>query len=373
MKEEEPFPAWLFRWLSARISLGAGLIKLRGAQCWQDKTCLYYHFETQPIPSPLSFIFHFLPKAVLRRAVDLDYFVQLYTIWMVLLPGYHWSLINLRRLGGFIQAGFMINIIMSGNFAFLNHLTIIPALSALDDSCFPDWLKKFVYRRSQITNHSPTKPGIVRGLVDSALLVLVGMLSIPVVTNLLQLDGKQQVMNASFSSWKLVNSYGAFGSVGMTRYEPIISVSTDGKMWNELELPCKPGRLDRKPCFCAPYHYRLDWNIWFLGFKPHQAMLQRRERWMYSLLQHILEDDVKSERPWLNLLDQSARDVLRGRVNYARVDMFEYKMSDSLLNIIKMKFSGVKVYWWQRKYEEALIQPVQLDDVSRKLAYANIT
>ena len=94
---------------------------------------------------------------------------------------------------------------------------------------------------------------------------------------------------------------------------------------------------------------------------------------MYSLLQHILEDDVKSERPWLNLLDQSARDVLRGRVTYARVDMFEYKMSDSLLNIIKMKFSGVKVYWWQRKYEEALIQPVQLDDVSRKLAYANIT
>lgn len=44
---------WLFRWLCARISIGAGLIKLRGAQCWKDKTCLYYHFETQPIPSPL--------------------------------------------------------------------------------------------------------------------------------------------------------------------------------------------------------------------------------------------------------------------------------------------------------------------------------
>jgi hypothetical protein len=41
---------WLFRWLCARISIGAGLIKLRGGECWQNKTCLYYHFETQPIP-----------------------------------------------------------------------------------------------------------------------------------------------------------------------------------------------------------------------------------------------------------------------------------------------------------------------------------
>ena len=41
---------WLFRWLCARISIGAGLIKLRGGECWRNKTCLYYHFETQPIP-----------------------------------------------------------------------------------------------------------------------------------------------------------------------------------------------------------------------------------------------------------------------------------------------------------------------------------
>ena len=41
---------WLFRWLCARISIGAGLIKLRGGECWQNKTCLYSHFETQPIP-----------------------------------------------------------------------------------------------------------------------------------------------------------------------------------------------------------------------------------------------------------------------------------------------------------------------------------
>ena len=77
---------WLFRWLCFRISIGAGLIKIRGSSCWTKKTCLWYHFETQPIPSPLSFIFHFLDKSVLTRAVDLDLFVQLYTCWLVLVP-----------------------------------------------------------------------------------------------------------------------------------------------------------------------------------------------------------------------------------------------------------------------------------------------
>ena len=53
--------------------------------------------------SPLSFFFHFLPKGILRRAVDLDFFVQLYSIWLVLIPGFTWYMANLRRMGGFIQ------------------------------------------------------------------------------------------------------------------------------------------------------------------------------------------------------------------------------------------------------------------------------
>ena len=52
---------WLYRWLIFRIMLGAGLIKLRGDACWRDLTCLYYHYETQPIPNPLSWWLHFRP------------------------------------------------------------------------------------------------------------------------------------------------------------------------------------------------------------------------------------------------------------------------------------------------------------------------
>jgi hypothetical protein len=51
----------LFRWLVFRIMFGAGMIKLRGDDVWRNWTALYYHFETQPLPGPLSRWFHFCP------------------------------------------------------------------------------------------------------------------------------------------------------------------------------------------------------------------------------------------------------------------------------------------------------------------------
>ena len=60
---------------------------------------------------------------------------------------------------------------------------------------------------------------VLRRVADLALLGVIGWLSWPVVANLLQLDGRHQVMNGSFGSFRLVNTYGAFGSVGEARYE----------------------------------------------------------------------------------------------------------------------------------------------------------
>lgn len=375
---------WLYRWLCFRISIGAGLIKIRGSSCWTQKTCLHYHFETQPIPSPLSFAFHFLPKTMLTHAVDLDLFVQLYTSWFVLVPSFNTIMVFIRRTGGFIQAGFMINIILSGNLAFLPHMTIIPALASLDESCWPRWLRRYVCGES-LTKSTPssslgtqycTLP--IRRMIDTLLLLLIAGLSLPVVTNLLQWKGSRQRMNASFESFRLVNTYGAFGSVGERRYEAIISVSHDGVNWTELDLPCKPGSLSRRPCFCAPYHYRLDWNIWFLGFKPHRAYLQNRESWLYNLLAKILDDEsVLEDRPWLDLLDKESHSFLRDRYRLdetkpmlAKVDMYEYRMADSLWNILAASFRGENVVWWNRRFEESLIPPVRLNRSNKRLEYA---
>src|SRR5919204_41108 len=72
---------WLFRWLGFRIMVGAGLIKLRGDPCWRDLTCLYYHYETQPIPNPISRYFHFSPHWLLKFETAWNHFVELIAPW----------------------------------------------------------------------------------------------------------------------------------------------------------------------------------------------------------------------------------------------------------------------------------------------------
>ena len=37
-------------------------------------------------------------------------------------------------------------------------------------------------------------------------------------------------------------------------------------IWQEYEFKCKPGDISRRPCLISPYHYRLDWLMWFAAF-----------------------------------------------------------------------------------------------------------
>lgn len=124
-----PLTLWLLRWLSFRIALGAGLIKLRAGGCWATSTCLYYHFETQPCPSPTSWLFHHLPHTLHRIGVTFDFTAQLYTPWLLLTPPQ-----PLPCIGGLIQIALMGTIAASGNLSFLNLLTVIPALAAVPDA-----------------------------------------------------------------------------------------------------------------------------------------------------------------------------------------------------------------------------------------------
>ncbi len=60
-----PTPAvipWLYKWLAFRVMFGAGLIKIRGDKAWKDLTAMDYHYETQPLPNPISYFLHQAPK-----------------------------------------------------------------------------------------------------------------------------------------------------------------------------------------------------------------------------------------------------------------------------------------------------------------------
>jgi len=134
--DPRPFPArpppllviWLFRWLGFRIMIGAGLIKLRGDPCWRDLTCLYYHYETQPIPNPISRYLHFAPHWFHKFGTAWNHFIELIVPWFSFGPR------MARHVAGVLLISFQITLIMSGNLSFLNYVTIVPFLACLDDT-----------------------------------------------------------------------------------------------------------------------------------------------------------------------------------------------------------------------------------------------
>ncbi len=76
----------LLRWILFRVMFGAGLIKLRGDQCWRDLTCLQYHYETQPIPNPFSWYFHQFPNWFQSLSVLGNHVVELIIPFLFFLP-----------------------------------------------------------------------------------------------------------------------------------------------------------------------------------------------------------------------------------------------------------------------------------------------
>ncbi|WP_143674632.1 lipase maturation factor family protein, partial [Streptomyces caniscabiei] len=77
---------FLLRWVLFRVEFGAGLIKMRGDECWRKLTCLDHHHETQPMPGPLSWFFHHLPKPFHRVEVAANHVTQLVVPFLLFAP-----------------------------------------------------------------------------------------------------------------------------------------------------------------------------------------------------------------------------------------------------------------------------------------------
>ena len=94
-------------------------------------------------------------------------------------------------------------------------------------------------------------------------------------------------MNANFDPFSLVNTYGAFGSVGRERKELVVEGTDDGVTWRAYDFKCKPTDVDRRPCWMSPFHFRLDWQIWFAAMSDPDS-----EPWMVHLVWKLLHGDA---------------------------------------------------------------------------------
>ncbi len=274
----------LLRWLTFRIMLGAGLIKMRGDDCWTHLTCLDHHFETQPLPNPLSPWFHRMPHAVHAGGVLFNHLCELVAPWFVFGPR------PARLVAAALMIAFQLMLIVSGNLSFLNWLTLVPIVACLDDDALlrlvPARARAWSARRGE---GSPDCPSRGQSIAAGLLAALVTLFSLDVIANL---ASSHQAMNRAYDRFALVNTYGAFGSVGDTRYELVIEGTADEDPgddadWRAYQLPCQPGPLDRRPCVLGPYHHRLDWLIWFAAMDERWT----GSRWMVHVVWKLLHGD----------------------------------------------------------------------------------
>jgi hypothetical protein len=326
---------WLFRWLGFRIMIGAGLIKLRGDSCWRDLTCLYYHYETQPIPNPISRYLHFSPHWLLKFETAWNHFVELVVPWFSFGPR------TARHVAGVLLVTFQIFLIISGNLSFLNYLTIIPFLACFDDSFLRRFLPGAIVRRAERAAQE-SRPSRVNNVIAVALSMLVLWLSVPTVLNL---ASGRQLMNYSFDPLDLVNTYGAFGSVGRARDE-IIFEGTDDTLitgdtkWKEYEFKAKPGDPDRRPPFIAPYQPRIDWQIWFA------AMASPSEYpWTLHFVWKLLHNDAGT----LSLLANNP--FPEAPPHYIRARLYRYRFAPP-----------GETAWWIREPIREWLPPLSTDN-----------
>jgi hypothetical protein len=266
---------WLLRWLLLRLEFGAGLIKLRGDQCWRDLTCLRYHHETQPLPGPLSWSFHHLPDPLHRAEVGGNYVAQLAAPIVLFAPQ------PAASVAAVVIIVTQLWLVTSGNFAWLNWLTILIACSVVDTS-----LAGRVLPLPTAPHLAPAPPWYEALVIAYAAAVV--LLSYRPARNLVS---RRQLMNASFDPCHLVNTYGAFGSISRQRYELVIEGTDDPApgpqaRWLEYGFKGKPGDPRRLPRQVAPYHLRLDWLMWFAALSRGYA-----EPWLPRLLDGLLAGD----------------------------------------------------------------------------------
>src|SRR6201991_2139708 len=322
---------WLARLLLFRLQFCGGLVQLRGGSWWGVLPCLYYHHETQPMPGPLSWFFHHLPKPLHRVEVAGNHFAQLVVPFALFAPQ------PVASVAAALVIVTQLWMVVSGNFAWLNWLTIILAVSAIDQSAFAAVLPV------PDPPALPGPPAWFAGLVI-VFAVMAVFLSYWPVRNMIS---SNQRMNAAFNPYHLMNTYGAFGSIGRVRLEVVIEGTeepeiTEPMVLQEYGFKGKPGDPHRMPRQWAPYHLRLDWLMWFAALTPAYA-----RDWLGPFVLRLLQNDP----PTLRLLRHNPFPASPPR--YVRAQLYQYRFTTPT----ELRRERA---WWHRTLIGRFVPPMTL-------------
>jgi hypothetical protein len=279
---------WAYRLLLFRLMFESGWVKLASHDPnWRNLHALRFHFMTQPLPNPIAYYVYRAPAGLLDTATAVTLAIELGAPFLLFCPGL------LRRIGAGLLIALQILILLTGNYAFFNLLTLALCLWGFDARIFTPLSRALARRFPRPSPFWRRHTFHIIGNIAVLVMIALGALQL-----LNSVAPRTPFVTAKPLAWlqpfEIVNPYGLFAIMTTTRTEIVIEGSNDQVNWREYEFPYKPGNRQRGLPWIAPYQPRLDWQMWFAALGDYQS-----NSWVGGLMYRILT----GESSVLRLLD----------------------------------------------------------------------
>jgi lipase maturation factor 1 len=311
-----------------RLMFSSGVVKLQD-DTWRDLTALTYHYWTQPLPTGIGWYLHQLPLSFHKFSVLVMFGIELAVPFFVFGPRF------LKPWVFWINVGFHLLIVASGNFTFFNHLAIVLCIPLLDDA---HWRRLLPRRLIKLFDTPPTpRPSampirVLRTAVACLILFMgVSLLSVT-LDPLREFSGPGRYVYRYIASFHIVNTYGLFANMTTERPELIVEGSNDQETWTPYEFKWKPGDPAKRPRRVAPHQPRLDWQMWFAALQDPQ-----RPRWYANLVARLLTGSPDA----LALFEENP--FPDGPPTYIRTSLYKYRFT----TLEEKRETGD---WWRREF-----------------------
>jgi hypothetical protein len=237
-------------------------------------------------------------------------------------------------------------IFLTGNYAFFNFLAIALCLLLIDDFI----LQKFAPRRFGELFKAQKNDSRWRWprVMTIPLAVVILTVSLFQMISMFGVRSSLLAPAAALEGWLMplrsVNSYGLFAVMTTTRNEIIVEGSNDGVNWLPYEFKYKPGDVNRRPMFVAPFQPRLDWQMWFAALGNDQ-----QNPWFAGFCGRLMQGSPEV----LALLEKNPFPDKPPR--FIRGEFYDYHFTDGA----ERRATGA---WWKREFVGEYLPPVSIHE-----------
>ena len=366
--EPDAAARWLVWFLAFKLTFLSGVTKLlSGDATWRGLTALQHHYETQPLPTRLSWYAHNAPDWFGALSVCVMFFIEVVVSFTILAPA---RFRRVRMAGCALLCLLQVLIAATGNYGFFNLLAVVLYLSVLDDDAVASLLRPGLFRRlhrgMEWTRGAAGRAAIgaddddaraaagmprrrrrpapawrrrARAAVTALLLGLSALTLVREVRRPAPMPAWTDAVLGWIGPFQSVNGYGLFRVMTTERFEIVIEGSADGSTWLEYPFRWKPGDPTRAPGFAPPHMPRLDWQLWFAALDP-----RGNAHWLLPLAEGLLENDEAA----LALLDGTPFPA--GSPRSVRLMLYRYRFTT--------REEGAGGAWWARELVGPMTEPL---------------